>query len=267
LESELEQILEKAAELRALVVFTVVNTEERDLIGKLVEQHEGSVRFLEQPPVITRLPPGSALDRSFRTALERYPGSVAEDRRALLSRYRLADVAFKVVGVGSVGTRCAVAVYTSDAGQLLVLQVKEELKSCYGPYLKGVPRFRHQGRRVAEGQHRMQTASDPFLGWTSLEGRDYLVRQLCDHKAKIETVELHGAALVAYAVVAGEVLAKGHARTGSAPAIAGYCGATPRLDKALASFAAAYADQTTQDHERLVKAIRAKRIKAIRAPS
>jgi hypothetical protein len=110
----------------------------------------------------------------------------------------------------------------------------------------------------------MQTASDPFRGWTRLEGRDYLVRQLCDHKAKIETEELHGEALVAYATVAGEVLAKGHARTGSAPAIAGYCGATPRLDRAMAAFAAAYADQTTRDHALLVQAIRAKKVKAVR---
>ncbi|MFI5184952.1 MAG: DUF2252 domain-containing protein [Vicinamibacteria bacterium] len=223
-------------------------------------------RFHDRPPLLKHVPERTA--RHVLQALRLYRDTLPPDRQLVLDAYRPHDVAFKVVGTGSVGTRdYVVLLFGRGADDPLVLQVKEEMESCYARHLNDVPRFRHQGRRVAEGQHRMQTASDPFLGWTSLEGRDYLVRQLCDHKAKIETAELHGEALVAYAVVAGEVLAKGHARTGSASAIAGYCGATPRLDKALATFASAYADQTTLDHERLVKAIRSKRIKAVRGPS
>jgi hypothetical protein len=122
--------------------------------------------------------------------------------------------------------------------------------------LRDVPPFVHQGRRVAEGQYRMQSASDPFLGWTTLIGRDYLVRQLADHKAKIETADLKGAALEQFALVAGEILAKAHARTGDACAIAGYCGAGDALDDAIAKFAARYADQTEQDWRRFRHAIR-----------
>jgi hypothetical protein len=116
---------------------------------------------------------------------------------------------------------------------------------------------------VAEGQHRLQTFSDPYLGWTSVEGRDYQVRQLCDHKAKVELEDMKGPALVEYALVSGEILAKGHARTGDATAIAAYCGRSTKLDKAVAAFALAYADQTEHDHERLLEAIKLGRIKAV----
>ena len=108
----------------------------------------------------------------------------------------------------------------------------------------------------------MQSATDPLLGWTRIEGLDYIVRQLVDHKAGLEPEELQGEALLSYAVVCGETLAKGHARTGDAAAIAGYCGRGDRLDRALARFAAAYADQTEADHARLVEAIKARDLPA-----
>jgi uncharacterized protein (DUF2252 family) len=220
-------------------------------------------RFHDRPPLLRHVPDRTA--RHVVAALRAYRETLPPDRQSVLDAYRPHDVAFKVVGTGSVGTRdYAVLLFGRDSQDPLVLQVKEEMPSCYAPYLPALPPFPHQGRRVAEGQHRMQTATDPFLGWTRVEGRDYLVRQLCDHKAKIETDELRGEALVEYAVVAGEVLAKGHARTGPAPAVAAYCGSTPRLDKALVRFAAAYADQTESDHARLLKAIRAGRVKARR---
>ena len=117
-------------------------------------------------------------------------------------------------------------------------------------------RIGHEGKRVAQGQQRMQTVSDPFLGWTSVEGVSYLVRQLADHKASIEPRELKGAALAEYAGVCGEVLAKAHARTGDAAALAGYCGESDKLDKAIAVFAAAYAGQVTADYELFMKAVR-----------
>src|SRR2546422_8832569 len=102
------------------------------------------------------------------------------------------------------------------------------------PYLKAIPPFPHEGRRVAEGQHRMQTVTDALVGWTTIDGGDYLVRQLSDHKSTVDLPELKGAALVEYALVCGELLAKAHARTGNAAAIAGYCGASSKLDKAIA---------------------------------
>jgi uncharacterized protein (DUF2252 family) len=230
------------------------------LIGKLVEQHEGSVRFLEQPPVITRLPPGSPLDRSFRTALERYPGSVAEDRRALLSRYRLADVAFKVVGVGSVGTRCAVAVYTSDAGHLLVLQVKEACASVLQPFSERSP-WPHEGQRVVVGQRLMQCASDIFLGWASDDdGHQYYVRQFRDMKTSVPLESLRGPVLRNFADMCGWALARAHSKAGDAARLSGYVGRSSRLDEAVVAFAGDYADQCERDYELFRRAMRAGRV-------
>jgi hypothetical protein len=129
-----------------------------------------------------------------------------------------------------------------------VLQVKEEFRSAWAPYVR--EDATHDGLRVATGQRRMQTWSDPLVGWTSIGGRPFLVRQLADHKASVEPDDLRGSALMEYAVVSGELFAKAHARTGDAAAIAGYCGTGARFARALARFALAYADQTTADHER-----------------
>jgi len=173
------------------------------------------------------------------------------------------DVAFKVVGTGSVGTRDFVVLFLGRGPEdPLLLQVKEALQSCYARFLPDAPSYAHQGRRVAEGQHRMQSATDPLLGWTSIDGRDFIVRQLADHKAGLDPTELRDDALVSYALVSGEILAKAHARTGDAAAIAGYCGRSDRLDRAVARFATAYADQTERDHVRLLEAIRGGEIEA-----
>jgi uncharacterized protein (DUF2252 family) len=215
-------------------------------------------RFHDRPPILHHV--SDAIARAVVRSLGSYRDTLPPDRQTILDAFRPLDVAFKVVGTGSVGTRDYVVllegVHRLDP---LLLQVKEEPVSCYAEYLPKLPPFPHQGRRVAEGQHRMQTVSDPFLGWTSLGRRDFLVRQLCDHKASVDPAELRGRALVSYGSVAGEVLAKGHARTGDGVAIAGYCGTSPRLDRALALFAKAYADQTEKDHALLVKALRSRR--------
>jgi hypothetical protein len=120
----------------------------------------------------------------------------------------------------------------------------------------------HSGKRVAQGQQRMQTVTDPFLGWTTIDGLHYLVRQLADRKAAIDPMDLRGKKMLEYVTVCGETLAKAHARTGDSLAIAGYCGDTPKLDKAMANFADLYADQMTKDHEVFVKAIKTGRVKA-----
>jgi uncharacterized protein (DUF2252 family) len=174
------------------------------------------------------------------------------------------DVAFKVVGTGSVGTRDFVVLLLGRGPEdPLLLQVKEALPSCYARFLPDAPACAHQGRRVAFGQHRMQSATDPLLGWTSIDERDFVVRQLADHKAGLEPSALRSnRALVAYAQVSGEILAKSHARTGDPAAIAGYCGRTDRLDRAILRFAIAYPDQTEHDHARLQEAIRKREIAA-----
>lgn len=221
----------------------------------------GLPRFHDRPPILDRVSDRTAA--AVIRSLASYRETLGPDRQLALDVYRPVDVAFKVVGTGSVGTRdYVVLLFGGGPGDPLILQVKEELTSCYHPYLRDVPPFAHQGRRVAEGQHRMQSATDAFLGWTRVEGRDYLVRQLADHKAKVEISDLAGAALVRFALVSGEILAKAHARTGDAAAIAGYCGGSDRLDRAIARFAVAYADQAEKDYALFRKAVRSGVLKA-----
>ena len=223
-------------------------------LRRLVVARKGVFRFHDQRPDLEHVPPtvGAEVVRS----LGRHRGTLNASRRRTLDAYHATDVAFKIVGTGSVGTRdYVVLLFGNDRHDPLFMQVKQELPSCYAPYLKA-PRATHQGQRVAEGQQMMQTASDPFLGYTRFGGRDYLVRQLADHKAGLEPTELVGRTLLAYARLCGEVLAKGHARTGDAAMLAGYVGSSPRLDGAIAEFAAAYAEQTNADYKRFVKWLR-----------
>jgi hypothetical protein len=140
----------------------------------------------------------------------------------------------------------------------LFLQIKEEVESGYAPYVAAKVRGvqGHQGRRVVEGERAMQLQSDPFLGWTTMEGRDYLVRQLNDHKASIQLESLKEAALLEYAAVCGEILARGHARAGDSAMIAGYLGTSTRFDEAVAVFAEAYANQTELDWKQLVQSLK-----------
>jgi len=189
-----------------------------------------------------------------------YYDTLSLDRRHFLERYRPVDVAFKVVGTGSVGTRDYVILcFGNGSEDPLFLQMKEEPTSGYAPYLK-IQISGNQGQRVAEGQRLMQAQSDIFLGWTRMDGRDYLVRQLADHKATICTDDLKGRCLTEYAKMCGEVLGKGHARSGDGCVLDGYCGDTEKLDSALAEFAIAYADQSTADYELFTSAVKKGRI-------
>jgi uncharacterized protein (DUF2252 family) len=235
-------------------------------LKKLTVRSRGNARrFQERPPLLYHVPGKTA--EAVIAALIPYRLTLGADRRQVLDAYRPVDVVFKVVGTGSVGTRdYVVLLFGSRPDDPLFLQVKEELPSCYARYLRGAPTFPHQGQRVAEGQRRLQTVSDPFAGWTTLGGSDYLVRQLADHKAVINPAELKGAALIEYGLVCGEVLAKAHARTGDAAAIAGYCGNSSKLDKAIAQFALAYAEQTRLDHAALRAAIKSGKLKAPDGP-
>jgi uncharacterized protein (DUF2252 family) len=170
------------------------------------------------------------------------------------------DVAFKVGGTGALGSKNYVVLCIGNGdNDPLVLQVKQALPSCYEAlgFVQPDPRVStHQGKRVAEGQHRMQTWCDPFLGWTTLDGVPCYVRQLADHKASIDPEDLKRSSLVEYARVCGETFAKGHARTGDPAVLFGYAGDSEKLDRAIATAAVVAADQATADWEKLVAAIK-----------
>ena len=217
--------------------------------------------FANRPPLLSRVPDKTA--KQVLRALESYRDTLGPNRQLVLDAYRPVDVAFKVVGTGSVGTRDYVVLcFGNGVADPLILQVKEAVPCCYAPYLPPAPPDQHQGKRVAEGQHRLQTWADPFLGWTQLDGHQYLVRQLADHKASIDPTDLKGPALLEYALVCGEIFAKGHARTGDPAVLAGYCGDSDKLDVALNRFAMTYADQATADHATFLQAIRGKQLSA-----
>jgi uncharacterized protein (DUF2252 family) len=233
-------------------------TPDRTLARLTVPAGRGRRRFAQRPPLLVRLAP--ALAHRVVSALGRYRATLSDDRQLLFDAYRPVDAAFKVVGTGSVGARDYVVMLVSaGAAEVLFLQIKEEFASAYAPFLKRAARAAHEGQRVAQAQHRMQTLSDPLLGWTTIEGRDFLVRQLSDHKAAIEPGDLKGSALTEYARLAGELFAKAHARTGDPAVIHGYCGDSEKLDHAIRRFARAYADQTTKDFTSFRTAVRRRR--------
>jgi uncharacterized protein (DUF2252 family) len=185
-------------------------------------------------------------------ALEPYREILESQRQHLLSLYRPIDVAFKVVGTGSVGLR-DYCIYFEGNGpnDPLFLQIKEEAPSAYSPYLPGAHPCPHNGQRVVIGQRAMQLQSDPFLGWTHIGTRQFLVRQLNDHKGSIDLTDLAGTGLMAFGEVCGELLARGHARSSDPLVIAGYIGNGVTFAQALAKFGSLYADQTERDWQSL----------------
>jgi uncharacterized protein (DUF2252 family) len=223
----------------------------------LVEQHDGAPRIRDKPPLVHHL---ARHELHARRAFASYARSLQQDRRVLLQRYRLRDVAFKVVGVGSVGTFCAIALSTSDAGAPLLLQIKEAQQSVLAPFA-GASEYAIHGERVVVGQRMMQAATDIFLGWTEapLDGRYFYVRRLKDARLADVGTRLE-AALPFYARLCGHTLARAHARSGDALAISAYLGEGDEFDRAIASFATAYADQTERDWRAFEDAIEAGRI-------
>lgn len=215
-------------------------------------------RFKEMKPMLFRIPPAQV--RSLLASLAGYREMLAPERQHLLSFYRPVDVAFKVVGTGSVGLR-DYCVYCEGNGPAdpLFLQIKEEAPSSYAPYLPDAHPAHHNGQRAAEGQRAMQLQSDPFLGWTQIGGRQFLVRQLNDHKGSIDINDLAGEGLLAYAEVCGELLARGHARSGDPAVISGYLGSGEAFADALGEFGALYADQTEKDWQELKRSGKTKR--------
>ena len=214
-------------------------------------------RFKESRPMLSRV--SAAQARAVLASLTAYGETLQPERRHLLSFYRPVDVVFKVVGTGSVGLRDYCIYFEGNGpGDPLFLQIKEETASAYAPYLPDARPAHHNGLRVAEGQRAMQLQSDPFLGWTQMGGRQFVVRQLNDHKGSIDIEDLAGDGLTAYAEVCGELLARGHARSGDPLVIAGYLGRGDPFAEALAQFGCLYADQTEKDWQDLRRARKAK---------
>jgi len=207
-------------------------------------------RFKEIKPMLTRVSASQAA--AVLASLEPYREMLEPQRQHLLSFYRPIDVAFKVVGTGSVGLR-DYCVYFEGNGPKdpLFLQIKEEPASGYTAYLPNAHADHNNGKRVADGQRAMQLQSDPFLGWTHIGSRQYLVRQLNDHKGSIDLDDLAGSGLAAFAEVCGELLARGHGRASDPAVIAGYLGSGDGFAEALGKFGLAYADQTEKDWEAL----------------
>ncbi|HTD21836.1 MAG TPA: DUF2252 domain-containing protein [Terriglobales bacterium] len=217
--------------------------------------------FIESKPLLMHVP--RRIVRQVLAALQSYRETLSSERQKLLDQYSPVDVTFKVVGTGSVGTRdYVVLLFGNGFKDPLFLQIKEEPPTAYARYVKEIENFLNEGRRVVEGQRRMQTQCDPLLGWTAIEGRDYLVRQLNDHKAGIEMEELKGQGLTDYVRVCGELLAKGHSRAGNPAALTGYLGSSDKIDKAITKFAFSYADQACRDHTQLKTMIKAGKIQA-----
>ena len=220
--------------------------------------------FRENKPLLTRISSGQA--RAVLASLHEYKKDLLPERQHFFAQYRPMDVGFKVVGTGSVGLRDYLVYFEGNGrGDPLFLQVKEEPASGYAKYLE-YHGPHHQGQRVADGQRAMQFLSDPFLGWTTIANRQYLVRQLNDHKANIEIADLKGLGLLEYAEMCGELLARGHSRSGDACILAGYIGTGRRFAEALVKFAESYADQTERDWEALRKSSHAPK-KAVAAAS
>jgi len=230
-------------------------------LSKLTSVVDGHLRIVESPPLVCHVHE-QGVREGLRRVFRGYYASLSDDRRALVERYRFVDVSLKVVGVGSVGTRCYVMLLdASHSEDPLFLQIKEALPSVLEPHA-GPSRYRNHGRRVVVGQHLMQASSDIFLGWSSDGERHYYVRQLRDMKGSADLLTMNGSDLIQYAQLCGWVLARAHARSGDAAAIAGYLGNSEVFDDAVASFADAYADQTEKDYETLKAAVQSGRIPA-----
>jgi uncharacterized protein (DUF2252 family) len=227
---------------------------------RLTSSHHGEVRFVADPPALMPVADlFGASDRDelvewLRDRIRAYRRSLARDRRHLLERYRLVDFARKVVGVGSVGTRCWVALFLGrDDEDPLFLQIKEAEASVLEAYA-GKSEYKNHGQRVVEGQRLLQASSDILLGWSTTTGlddtsRDYYVRQLWDWKLSADIESMHTAELKFYADMCAWTLARAHAVSGDAVSLAAYLGNSDRFDRAIADFAAAYADQNQSDYD------------------
>jgi len=235
------------------------------LFPKFVEHRGTMPTIADDPPLIfhptAEMAPG--VRSRFKEGFESYRNSLAEHVRTLFDRYHFCDLAMKVVGVGSVGTQCAIALFMASGDDPIFLQVKEAGASVLEPHV-GRSAHPHHGQRVVMGQRLMQSASDLFLGWgRGANGRDFYVRQLRDMKTSAIIEDFDAGDLRAYGRVCGWALARAHARSGDAAMIAGYMGSGSTFDEAMQEFAVEYADQVQRDHRAFVRAVRQGRVKAL----
>jgi uncharacterized protein (DUF2252 family) len=232
------------------------------IFPRITDVKKGHRRIIDHPPLIYHPRQIARIRKHVWEMFQSYRQTLPEERRVILHRYQIVDIARKVVGIGSVGTRCAVALLMAGENDPLFLQFKEADASVLEPYA-GKSRYSNHGERVVTGQRMLQSASDVFLGWTrDDQGHDYYFRQLRDMRMKIDLEEMTRQEWTEYAGICGWALARAHARTGDAAQIAGYMGKNDSFDEAIEQFAIAYADQTDRDHSALLKAIRAGRIRA-----
>jgi uncharacterized protein (DUF2252 family) len=235
---------------------------------KIATVVDGKSRLADQPPLLYHAEPAELdLERDMLPFLAKYRESLSRDRQVLLDRYEVLDAVHKVVGVGSVGTRCYVVLLAGCQDDHLLLQVKEARRSVLEGRSSRSP-FKNNGERIVTGQRLMQSASDIFLGWTGgLDGHDFYVRQLRDMKIAPNLAGYSPRILAAYGDLCGRVLARAHAKAADAPTIAGYVGTTTRFDEAIADYAALYADQVEEDYDAFRRAIRAGRFPIETLPS
>ena len=227
--------------------------------NKLATDAGGTLRIVDQPPLIYH-PPGVDPKSAAEPFLKRYATTMRHEYQMLLSRFRLVDAALKVVGVGSVGTRCYIALLLGPHDDPLFLQVKEARRSVIERHVGKSP-WKHQGERVVAGQRLMQAVSDIFLGWVSGPGgRDFYVRQLRDMKVAADLTKQDARILVDYGRLCGHTLARAHAKSGAAGTIAGYLGGSPTFDDAVGRYAVAYANQVERDYAAFRAAARSGRI-------
>lgn len=230
------------------------------LLQKVAEkERNGKWHFREDPPVLTKV--DAKTKQAVIDALAAYAPTLSRERQFMLTRYRVADVAHRVVGVGSVGTRAYLVLLMGNGDQdPLFLQVKEAIVPALAPFLPpALEEFSHQGKRVVMGQHALQSSTDVMLGWTQIGTKPFYVRQMKNMKGSIPVEWLSGPSFNFYAWACGAILGRAHARTTDAAKIAGYCGKSAVLDDALALWAEAYGDQTEKDHAELVKAVKSDR--------
>jgi uncharacterized protein (DUF2252 family) len=250
----------KVAKLLRKSVDKALHSTTEHVFHKLTAVANARPRITDQAPLLFHPDPSELdIERDVRPFFENYRATLSRDRQALFDRFHITDVVYKVVGVGSVGTRCLVALFTGDQDDHLFLQVKESRSSVLEG-LAGPCPFTSNGERVVEGQRLMQSASDIFLGWTrGMHGHDFYVRQLRDMKIAPNLTGYTPRSLDAYGHLCGRALARAHARSGDAAALSGYLGAAQVFDEAVAAYALAYADQVERDYESFRAAIRAGR--------
>lgn len=262
-----QALLEKNTEIASLnqsrqVIDAARQRTVEGLLPKLTERHQGKMRFKDRAPLIFHPPDQQSYQRQIRELLEQYRKSLSDERCELLDRYQMADVAYRVSGVGSVGLRCGIILMLDPDGSPLILQIKEARPSALEKFV-GPSRRRHHGHRIIHGQRLMQAASDMFLGWANDdEGRSYYFRQLRDMKMSFDVGGMPFSELKEYALLCGWALARAHAKAGDISSISGYLGSSDTFDEAVSEFAMTYATQTEEDHAALQNAAESGRIVA-----